>query len=75
MIPGFEDFFDEERMNGIVGEVRDHLLSSPPDMEAILDMIEQLTFTEETKEMIMKDMKEYLNKMIESILEEMGFPR
>jgi len=74
-IPGFEDFFNEERMNAIVEEVRDHLLDSPPNMEAILDMIEQLTFTDETKRMIMKDLKEYMNKMIERILEEMGFPR
>jgi hypothetical protein len=67
-IPGFEDFMDEARVEGIVMEVRDHLLDSPPDMGAVLDMIEQLGLTEETSKMFMRDMKNYFTSLIKRIL-------
>jgi hypothetical protein len=68
------DFMDEERLNGIVNEVRDHLFDNPPNMEAILDMTEQLNLSDDMRSMIMDDMKDYMNHMIVRILEEMGFP-
>lgn len=68
------DFMDEERLNGIVREVRDHLFDNPPNFEGVMDMAEQLNLSDEMREMIMRDMKDYMNHMIVRILEDMGFP-
>jgi hypothetical protein len=74
-IAGEENFMNEERLAGIVAEVRDHLLSSPPDFPAVLDMAGELGLPEAAREEMMKDFHNYMNKKIFEILEHIGFPR
>jgi hypothetical protein len=72
--PEEENFMNEERLSGIVAEVRDHLLSSPPDFPAVLDMAVDLGLPEEERRAMMNDFHDYMNKKIFDILEHIGFP-
>jgi arginyl-tRNA synthetase len=68
------DDFDEERVREIIREVRDHLSDDPPNMAGVMDLAEQLEISDENKEHMMDDLKEYMNRMIADILDSMGFP-
>jgi hypothetical protein len=72
---GDPEFMNEERVEGIVAEVYDHLMDDPPNMAAVLDIAEQLNISDESRHMMMEDMKNYMNSMIIRILEDMGYPR
>jgi hypothetical protein len=72
---GEENFMNEERLGGIVSEVRDHLLDSPPDFPAVLDMARELGLPEDKMHYMMNDLKDYMNRKIYEILEHIGFPR
>jgi len=73
-IPGIGSDFSEERIDGIVAEVRDNLLEDPPNMAGVLDLANELNFADEVKDQIMSDMKNYMNKLLGELLDSMGYP-
>jgi hypothetical protein len=65
---------DEERINGIIGEVRDLLLDGQPDFGAVLGLASELGLPDEEVKHLMEDIKMYMNHKIHDILENMGYP-
>lgn len=65
---------DEARLEGIVAEVKGHLLDNPPDMGAIFDMMQQLGLPEEVQKRFMDDMKNYFTRLIREILQSINYP-
>lgn len=70
----FGEGFDEERLNAIIGEVKDNLSEDPPNMAGIWDMMSQIDLSDENKNRMMRDMKDYFTHLISDILDSMGFP-
>jgi hypothetical protein len=74
-IPGFDpEFMSEERVEGIIAEVKDHLLDTPPNMAGVMDIGKQLNLDEKVMDQMMDAMKDYFEHLIEKILEDMGYP-
>ena len=62
---------DEERVGAIVAEVEEHLADTAgPDMEAVLDMLDQLGLTEEQQKEMEGKIKDYIANLMEEILQE-----
>jgi hypothetical protein len=74
-IPGLEEFMNEERVAGIVAEVRDNLSEDPPNMAGVLDIAEQLNLAEEVQAEMMGAMKRYMDDLLKRILNDMGYPK
>lgn len=60
-VPGMEEFFNEERINGINREVRDHLSDHPPNFAAVLAMAGEMNLDKDVQEGMMMAFKSFMN--------------